>query len=145
MKTIVFAVGVALLSGPLSAQEMKPVPKNSVRVYIPGCSRGVVFTAGPRTEDRPGGSAVPAGMHLRMNGPKKTMAEIKGQEGSMIEITGLVRKGQLAPDGIALGGGVRVGPGPSSSGGGLVMNPGVNSVMIDVEGWRHIQGECPSR
>jgi hypothetical protein len=34
----VIIVAVAVLSGPLAAQETKPVPKNSVRVFVPGCT-----------------------------------------------------------------------------------------------------------
>src|SRR5262249_29992875 len=60
---------------PMRAQEKKPVPKDSIRVSIPGCSKGMVFTAGARTEDQPGGSGLPEGTHLRMNGPKKLLAE----------------------------------------------------------------------
>jgi len=145
MKTTVFFAVAAMLSGPLGAQEKKPVPKDSVRVFISGCSKGRVFTAGPRTEDQPGGSAIPEGMHLRMSGPKEMMAEIKGQEGSRIEITGLMKKGQVAQDGVGIGRGVRITPGPSPSGGGLGPNPGVGQIMIDVEGWRRVIGNCPSR
>jgi hypothetical protein len=140
--TTVITVAVALLSGPLMAQEIKPVPKDSVRVFIPGCGKGFIFTAGRRTEDQPGSAEIPEGMHLRMNGPKKLMAEIKAHEGSMIEITGLMKKGQYAQGGVGIGGGVRVGPGPSSSG-SLGPDPGGSQNMIDVEGWRHIPGDCP--
>ena len=70
------------------------MPKDSVRVFIPGCIKGFIFTAGRRTEDQPGGSGIPEGMHLRMNGPKTMMTEIKAHEGSMIEITGLMKTGQ---------------------------------------------------
>jgi hypothetical protein len=142
MKTAVLVVVVAgMVSGPVGAQEKKPVPKDSVRVFVPGCSKGRMFTAGRRTEDRPG-SAVPEGMHLRMNGPKGVMAEIKDQEGSMIEITGLMKKGQFGQDGVGIGRGVRIGPAPS--GGGLP-DPGAGQTMIDVEGWRLVGGDCPSR
>jgi hypothetical protein len=141
MKITVFAV--VMLGAALAAQETKPVPKNSVRVFVPGCSKGYVFTAGPRTEDSPGGSAVPVGTHLRMSGPKKTIAEIKAQEGTKIEITGLMRKGQFGPDGVNVGGGVRIGPGPSSSGSGMMPSPGGGQIMIDVEGWRSVPGACP--
>ena len=92
--TAIIAVAVAMLSGPLVAQETKPVPKDSARVFVPGCTKGFIFTAGHRTQDEPGSAEIPEGMHLRMNGPKKVMAEIKAHEGSMIEITGLVKKGQ---------------------------------------------------
>jgi len=139
----VLLAAMSIYGGSLGAQETKPVPKNSVRVFVPGCSKGYVFTAGRRTEDSPGGSAVPEGMHLRMNGPKAMMAEIKAQEGSRIEITGLMKKGQFEPGGIGIGGGVRISPGPPQSGAGTMPSPGVSQAMIDVEGWRIVPGDCP--
>jgi hypothetical protein len=143
--TAVITVAVAVLSGPLVAQENKPVPKDSVRVLIPGCTRGLIFTAGPRTQDEPGSVDIPRGMHFRMNGPKKMMAEIKAHEGSMIVITGLMKKGQYKPDGVGIGGGVRITPGPAPTGGSLPGGPGLSQIMIDVEGWRPVVGDCPSR
>ena len=121
------------------------MPKDSVRVFVPGCTKGFIFTAGRRTQDEPGSLVIPEGMHLRMNGPKKMMAEIKAHEGSMIEITGLMKKGQYKPDGVGIGGGVMIAPGPASPGGSLSGNPGVNQLLVDVEGWRPIVGACPSR
>jgi hypothetical protein len=143
--TAVLTIIVAVLSGPLAAQENKPVPKDSVRVFIPGCTKGYIFTAGHRTEDQPGSVNIPEGMHLRMNGPKKMMSEIKAHEGSMVEIAGVMKKGQYEPGGVGIGGGVRISPGTAPMGGGLSPNPGVSQVMIDVEGWRPIVGECRSR
>jgi hypothetical protein len=83
-----------------------------------------------------------------MSGPKALMADIKGQEGSMIEITGIVKKGQIIEDGVGLGGGVRVRPGtgnPSSPMGGSIASANSGYVTIDVEGWRRIPGECRTR
>jgi hypothetical protein len=80
-----------------------------------------------------------------MNGPKKLMAEIKAREGSMIEITGLMRKGQYRPGGIGIGGGVQITPGSAPTDGRLPGNPSVGQVLIDVEGWRAVVGDCPSR
>lgn len=139
-------VALAVLGGPLVAQEYKKVPDDSVRVSIPGCARGLVFTAGPRTEDQPGRAGIPEGMHLRMNGAKKLMAEVKAHEGSMIEVTGLIKKSQYRQDGVSVGGGVRVSGGPSSSSSNT--GPGnlsVNQIIIDVEGWRQVAGSCPAR
>src|SRR5450432_96020 len=101
--TVLIVVAAAVWSAALVAQERKPVPDDSVRVTIPGCTKGQVFTAGPRTEDQPGRSDVPEGMHFRMNGPKAMMAEIKGHEGSMIEIAGLIKKGQYREGGVGVG------------------------------------------
>jgi hypothetical protein len=139
----VISAAVAVLSGPLVAQERKPVPKDSVRVSIPGCTKGYIFTAGRRTVDEPGSVSVPTGMHFRMNGPKKLIAELKEQEGSMIEITGITKRGQFEPDGVAVGGGVRIGPGPAFGGG--MGSPVAGQISIDIEGWRPIDGRCPSR
>ena len=139
------AMALALLSGSLTAQEEKPVPKDSLRVSIPGCTKGYIFTAGLRTPDEPGSADVPAGTHLRMNGPKKMMAEIKAHEGSKIEIIGLVKKGQYGPAGVGVGGGVRITPGPSPTGGSVQFNPVASQIQIDVEGWRPAVGECSSR
>lgn len=155
MKTVFRASAIAAFASTLigmmtlaaaTAQELKPVPKNSVRVLIPGCAKGVLFLAGRPAEDQPGGSAVPAGTRLRMNGPKKTMAEIKAQEGSRIEITGLMKRGQARPEGIGIGGGARVSGGSSGPVAGMgrgLPAPGGDQLMIDVEGWRLLPGDCP--
>ena len=142
--TAAITVAIAMLGGPLAAQDTKPVPKDSVRGSIPGCAKGYVFTAGPRSSDQVARLDVPEGMHLRMNGPKKLMAEIKAHEGSMIEITGLMKKGQYNQTGINLGGGVRITPGSSPSAGRPA--PSVASPSyIDVESWHQVEGNCPSR
>jgi hypothetical protein len=138
------AVVAALLTVPLAAQEYKRVPDDSVRISVPGCTKGLVFTAGPRTEDQPGRAGIPEGMHLRMNGPKKIMTEIKAHEGAMVEVTGLIKKGQYKPDGVSVGGGVSVAAGPSP-GGSLSGGLGASQIVIDVEGWRQVAGSCPSR
>ena len=106
--------------------------------------QGRIFTAGPRTEEHAGSVDVPEGMHIRMNGPKALMKEILAHEGSMIEITGLMKKGQYGPAGVGIGGGVRVMPGEASPNGGLG-SPVAGQAMIDVEGWRQVPGECPAR
>jgi len=134
-------LAVLALSSPVLAQEPKPVPKDSVRVSVPGCSKGYVFTVGPRTTEAPGNAEIPEGTHLRMNGPKKMLADIKAHEGAPIEITGLMRKGQALTNGVNIGGGIRVGPAPSP---GSV--PVASEPYIDLEGWRlAASGRCVSR
>ena len=146
MRLIAAAVAVAAaLSAPAGAQETKPVPKDSMRVTVPGCTKGAVFTAAPKTEDQLGRADIPEGMRLRMNAPKKLMADIKAHEGQMIQITGLMKKGQYNETGIPVGGGVRITPG---TGGVSVGRPsptvgGVN--YIDIESWQPAAGDCPSR
>ena len=90
-----------------------------------GCTAGMVFTAGPRMEDPPT-SLEPRRHAPAHERPKNVMAEIKAHEGSVVGITGLMKKGQHAP-GVAIGGGVRVSPGSSGTG-GLVGNPGGDQI-----------------
>ena len=145
-RTTLALLAVSALAGLAHAQEQKPVPNNSVRVLVPGCAKGRIFTAYPPTADRESSSAVPEGTHLRMNGPKAVMADIKGTEGSRIEITGLMKKGQVGPEGVNIGRGVRVMPGnggPSSPLGGGAGSPVAGQLLIDVESLRHLPGECP--
>jgi hypothetical protein len=139
--TPLIALLMAALAAPLLAQEPKPVPKDSMRVSISGCSKGYAFTAFRRANEEASSSSVPDGTHFRMNGPKKTMEEIKTRDGSMIEITGLVRRDDLRPSGVRIGG-VRIGGG-SSAGRGLSSSPLGGQIAIDVEGWRSVPGDCP--
>jgi len=54
---LVLALVVSSL--PLLAQETKKVPKDSMRVTVPGCAKGAVFTAAARTEDQLGRATSP--------------------------------------------------------------------------------------
>ncbi len=134
----------ALAAGASAAQEPKPVPKDSARVSVPGCSKGYVFTVASRTVNEAGTNAdIPEGTHLRMNGPKKLINEIKAHEGQMLQLTGLMKVDQLPTGGVNLGGGVRVGAGAPV--GGMPM-PGGGQNFIDVEGYRPIPDRsCPTR
>jgi hypothetical protein len=136
-------LSAVLAAGVAAAQETtKPVPKDSMRVMVPGCTKGMVFTAGPRREDQPGRADIPEGTHLRMSAPKKMINEIKAHEGTMIEITGLIKRGQMDPEGVRIGPGVHVTPGPSPIGGNLAIQPTYGQVIIDLESWRPATGSC---
>jgi len=139
MKTPVLLLLVFTAS--LAAQQEKPVPKDSVRVFINGCANGQIFTAGPLREDQPGRSDVKPGMKFRLQGPKNVLNEIKAHKGTEIEITGLIRKGQSEPGGIAVGGHARVG-GASPMDRDPVKSANVEQVVLDVEGWRQLGGQC---
>jgi hypothetical protein len=138
MKTFRTLALVAGLSAGLLAQE-KEVPKDSMRISIPGCSKGQAFTVieSPEHESR---TTVEPGRRFRMAGPKAVLKEIKEREGQPVEITGLVRKGQIDQRGVSVGGNVRVSPGPPRESIGKAY---FDQVVIDVEGWRPLSGKCP--
>jgi hypothetical protein len=146
MKTAAaIAFALAVLSRPMAAQEPKPVPKDAVRVSISGCTKGYIFTVGSRPPDETSARDIPEGTHLRMNVPKKIMAQIKAHEGSMIQITGLMKKGQFNPTGVSLGGGVRITPGGSPTDSGMPRSSAGSQIMIDVETWSPTAGGCRLR
>ena len=144
MKIFAALIIAAVAGGMLAAQESKPVPKDSLRVFVPGCSKGRIFTAAAPTEDH-GGAPVPEGTHLRMNGKKELMEEIKSREGAKIEITGIVKKGQFAQEGVQNRPRRERHGRLAWHGGGMAPGSGDQPDVIDVEGWRRLEGPCPSR
>lgn len=141
-------IAVASLTTVPFAQELKPVPNDSVRIFVPGCAVGYIFTALRATEDTPGGAVVPEGTRLRLSGKKALLAEIKAHEGSPVQVTGLIRKGQSLGGGVAIGG-ARIGGSSRPVAGGTGgyaggIGGGVDRVVIDVEGWKSIPGNCPT-
>jgi hypothetical protein len=127
------------------AQE-RPVPSDSTRLTVSGCTRGVVFTVGDRLEHEPGRSDVPPGRRFRLAGSKTLLTEIRKHEGSRVQITGLVRTSQLAdPAGINVGGGVRISPGPSPTAPNAGRDPNFNQVVFDLESWQPLPESCPTR
>ena len=130
----------------LGAQEEKPVPKDSVRVSIPGCSKGSAFVVTESPEGERTSIEIKAGRRFQLSGKKPVIEEIKAREGYIIEVTGIIRKNDLqGPGGISLGGGrVRIGGGPPvSNGGSPTQAPQSANPILDVEGFRPLGEPCP--
>ena len=141
-RTLVLAL---IFSVALAAQERK-VPKDSTRVSIPGCSKGSAFVVTTSPEAERTSTEIVTGRRFRLAGPKDVLNEIKKREGSIIEVTGIVKNSDLKEGGIRLGGGrVRIGAGnpqdPISGGPGRAPMSGV--AILDVEGWRPLGESCP--
>ena len=141
----VLALVMLLLAGasPAAAQE-RPVPSDSTRLTIPGCAKGRSFIV-----DEPAGREITAtgiqpGRRFRLSGPKRVLDDIAKREATMVEITGLVRKSDLAgPGGVTiLGGRVRIG---GTAPRDVARDPMYNQVVIDVEGYQLLPDRCPAR
>jgi hypothetical protein len=130
-----------------AAQEEKPVPKDSVRVSIPGCSKGSAFVVTESPESERTSIEIRTGRRFRLTGKKDLLNEIKAREGYMIEVTGIIRRNDLeGPGGITLGGGrVRIGGSQPVTGSGSVTNraPESMNAILDVEGFRPLGEPCP--
>lgn len=147
--TFFLFIVLALASGHgLDAQE-RDIPKDSERIAIPGCGKGRTFIVAQRSGHEPVRSDIQPGRRFRLSGPKKILEDIKKQEGTMVEVTGLVRKSQLAgPGGVAIAGGrIRIGGAlprdPIYS--DPARDPRYNEAVMDVESWRPLPESCPAR
>jgi hypothetical protein len=141
--------GVLLVSGSLvAAQEgEKKVPKDSARVTLQGCAKGRTFTVGPKSEHGSANLDIAPGRHFRLNGDKKILAQIKGNEDRMVEITGLVRKADLhPPQGLTVGGGrVKIGGAdPREPVGATISSAPYDQAGFDVESTRPLPDHCPA-
>ena len=139
---LLFSIGISL-----AAQEEKPVPKDSVRISIPGCSSGSAFVVTESPEGERTSIEVKTGRRFRLTGKKDLLNEIKAREGYVIEVTGIVRRNDLqGSGGITLGGGrVRIGGGPPVAGTGANASraPESMNAILDVEGFRPLGEPCP--
>ena len=91
-------------------QETRPVPKDSMLVEARGCLKGRVFTATSPIEHE-GALRGPdiSGKHFRINGKKELTNRVKAHDGHTVEISGIVRKADLADGGVGFKvGGARV-------------------------------------
>jgi hypothetical protein len=147
---LLLAVTLAVAASPAFplAQE-RPIPNDSTRITIPGCARGRTFIIAERRGHEPASRDLLPGRRFRLSGPRGILDEIGKRERMMVEVTGLVRKSELAgPGGITIGG-VRIGGGPPRDpiGGEPTRSPqGVmTDAVLDVEGWTALPEPCPER
>ena len=143
-QTVIGAVAIAALLSPLFAQEQRPVPKDSERLSISGCAHGRVFTVGRDPNHETRGFELAEGMKLRLEGNKKVLGEIKAHEGSMVEITGLMKKSEVVQPGVGVAGG-RIRITPVMPNGGTSPNPGPPTPVIDVEAYQLLNTSCGKR
>lgn len=128
----------------LFAQE-RPVPKDSTRLLISGCAHGRAFTVGRDPDGESHSVELAEGMKLRLEGNKKVLNDIKAREGSMVEITGLMRKSDVIQPGIGVAGGrVRIAP-ANPMGRTSPYDPGPPVPVVDVESFRLLNASCPRR
>ena len=134
---------VLLAVASVAAQEERPVPSDSSRVRIAGCARDRAFVVDVPQGRESASNGIAPGRRFRLSGARNVLDDIRRREGSMVEITGLVRKSDLAgPGGVRLfGGRVRIGGAPPRD----RNDPMYNQVVIDVESFQLLPDSCPTR
>lgn len=144
------AVSAAPAAG-VSAQEKPKADDKSAEVVIRGCANGRALVPMDLEGQVPTARAL-VGRAIRLNGPKAVIKDIEKQKGRLIEVTGLVRRSDLQPQGPSTTiGGMRVTVGGSSP---TSMDPTrsdptrqamTNVVYMDVSGFRVLENSCPRR
>ena len=132
----------------VGAQEQAKVPKDSARIAIPGCARDRVFIVADAPNHEPVGTRLEPGRRFRLSGKREILDAIKVREGTMVEVTGLVRKSDLeGSGGVRLfGGRVRIGGAqPQAPLSDVQRNSSYAEVVLDVESYRMLTDSCPSR
>jgi hypothetical protein len=126
-----------------AAQEERKVPSDSMRVTIAGCARDRAFIVDTPEGRESNKDGIAPGRRFRLSGRRTVLDDIKRREGSMVEITGLVRKSDLSgPGGVRLfGGRVRIGGTPQRD----RNDPMYNQTVIDVESYQLLPDPCPTR
>jgi len=128
----------------LLAQQERPVPKDSTRLSISGCANGRVFIVGRDPNSETHAVELEEGMKLRLEGAKKVLNEIKAHEGSMVEVSGLMKKSEVVQPGIGVAGGkIRITP--VTPMGHNTYDPGPQLPVVDVESYRLLNSSCPKR
>jgi len=112
---------------------------------ISGCARGRVFTVGRDPTHESSGIELAEGMKIRLEGQKSVLADIKKHEGSMVELTGLMKQSEMTQPGIGLAGGrVRITP-VMPNNRSVGRDPGPPPPVIDVESYRLLNLSCRQR
>ena len=141
---MVLAIALVAASSNLSSAQERPVPKDSTRLSISGCANGRVFTVG-RDPEHESSFVIELGTKVRLEGDKKVLAEIKKREGSMVEVTGLMKQSEVVQPGVGLAGGkVRITPVMPSSRSPAVAPP-PPAPILDVESYRLLNASCQKR
>ena len=146
MIPVTLALAFALSAAPQQTpQEERPkIPKDSAEVLVHGCLKGRVLAADQaRKTDVESGP--PLTKHtFRLAGKKDMMKAVKDADGQLVEITGLVKKTDLAsPPGLKIGGTrVVVGGGYGSSDPNRRPDPAEGVVVMDVTSVRLAGGTC---
>ena len=113
-----------------------------------GCARDRVFIVADAPNHEPVGTRLEPGRRFRLAGKKDVLEAIRLREGTMVEVTGLVRKSDLeGGSGVKLfGGRVRIGGAqPQAPLSDVQRNSTYAEVVLDVESYRLLTESCPAR
>ncbi|MEO7275480.1 MAG: hypothetical protein ABIX28_04030 [Vicinamibacterales bacterium] len=162
MKTVVLALALALpaaalvtaatrpdpvASGALTgaqadSQERPRIPDDSVELNVQGCLKGRVLSVSNTRETDTQRGPIVRGKSFRLAGKGDIMKEVKKEDGSFVEVTGVVKRSALDSKGISIGKRVKVGGGSPVSGTRSMPDPVADVAVMDITAVRHRSNSC---
>lgn len=141
MRSIVALLLLGLATAAISAQEKPRVPEDSVELTVVGCLEGrALSTVEGREVDVVRGPYA-GGRVFRLAGKREVMAEVKRENGHLVEATGLVKRSALDDRGMKVGSRVEINGGPPVSRSGM---PSIGDTVpvMDVTSIRRRSTSC---
>ncbi len=143
MLTIALAVVLGLAAPQETKKEKPRVPKDSIELVVTGCLSGrVLAISDVRQTDVESGPDIRA-RSLRVAGKKEVMKDVKRENHHLVEVTGIVRKADLAEPGVKIGKGIVISGGrPMAGSPGARPAPTEFIPVIDVQSVRLRSTSC---
>lgn len=139
------AVLLALFTLQTPTPPPTPAPAGSVAIGAQGCLRGRVFTATPRTDKDGAVGPDVSGRNFRLAGSRAVMDQVTWYNGSLVEVSGLVREAELnrpvpgARPGTSVGNPPRLDPTRTN----VRNTPTGGLPMMDLKSVRLVSNTCP--
>jgi hypothetical protein len=142
MLTLALIAALGMTAAQDNPQERPRVPKDSIELVVTGCLKGrVLAVSDVRQEDTQSGPIVRA-RSFRLAGKKEVMADVKKEDGHLVDVTGLVRKSALIEPGVKIGKRIVIGGGQPVAGSGGRPAPSESVPVLDVESVRARSTSC---
>ena len=123
-------------------QERPKIPDDSVELNVQGCLKGRVLAVSDTRETDTQSGPIVRGKSFRLAGKGDVMKDVKKEDGSFVEVTGVVKRSALDSKGVKVGKRVAVGGGSPVSGTHAIPDPVADVAVMDISSIRHRSSSC---
>jgi hypothetical protein len=123
-------------------QERPRIPDDSVELNVSGCLKGRVLAVSDTRETDTQSGPIVRGKSFRLAGKGDIMKQVKKEDGSFVEVTGVVKRSALDSKGVSIGKRVKVGGGSPVSGTRAIPDPVADVAVMDISALRHRANSC---
>jgi len=127
---------------PSDQQERPRIPDDSVELTVTGCLKGRVLAVSDTREADTQSGPIVRGKSFRLSGKGDIMKDVKKEDGSFVEVTGVVKRSALDSKGIKIGKRVAIGGGSPVAGTHSMPDPAADVAVMDISALRHRSTSC---